>query len=339
MTLEELEVSWNSVEIPSSPNSISGTRASGMSPNQPVYLAIDDRHRRHLLIQVPDDTPDIRTKGTRGLEVRTEKFSVGSNPEALYVDLICVDHVQNPTFCAVTQDILRTLGTSIESPRDSVISALARWRAFWSVQTEGMSHEGALGLFGELWFMRRWLAPVSLQVVERWQVTESARHDFQWPAASVEVKTAAARSEQEPIHPISNLEQLADPEQGELYLFSLHVTDDALAVNTVHSLVEGLVDELQNDVSTLTNLNEKLVLRGYNPADRQAPARTLRILAERLYRVEDGFPRLTRASFEPNGIPAGIANIKYDLDLATCSQWLIAKTPSDKGAAFLRTDP
>jgi hypothetical protein len=336
MTLEELESSWSSVPPPADANGINGRRATGLPHDKPVYLVVDGRGHRHLLIQVPDGTTPVTQRETRSLEVATSRFQVGPNPEALYVDLACTDPAQHPTFSAVAQDILRSVIVSPAPIHESVVNALARWRAFWSAGMTGMSREVALGLFGELWFMRRWLGAVGLHTIERWQATEAARHDFQWPAASVEVKTAASRSVGEPVHRIGGLDQLADSEQGQLYLFSLQVCDDALAANTVHSLVEGLVVEVRNNFQALTLLNEKLAARGYTPADRQAACRPLRIVAERLYRIDRGFPRLVRDTFRPAGLPSGVLDVEYAVDLAACRQWLVATSPTDAAAAALR---
>jgi hypothetical protein len=190
-----------------------------------------------------------------------------------------------------------------------------------------MSREAALGVFGELWFLRRWLGTVNAAAVHCWQATDSARHDFQWPSASVEVKVATTQSAGPPVHRIASLEQLADPEQGQLYIFSLQVCDDALAANTLHSLVTSITVDLQADFQALGEFNDKLAARGYSPADQQAPDRPLRILAERLYRVDATFPRLTRSSFQPGGLPAGIVGVEYLIDLATCEEWLVARQP------------
>jgi len=336
MTVEEMETMWSSLETPSFPDGISGRRASGMPLERATYLAVDGRGRRHLLILVPDNTEPLSQRETRGLEVTTARFQVGSNMEALYVDLVCIDQAQNPTFSAVSQDMLRTLARPHGLLRDDIVSALARWRAFWSTRGEGMSREDALGLCGELWFMRRWLSPVNAEVVGRWQATEDARHDFQWAEISVEVKTTASRSPG-PLHSISGLDQLDNPEQGQLFLFSLQMSEDALAANSLHSLVEGLVTELQHDFQALASLNEKLANRGYSPADRAVPARKYRVLAERLYRVDEGFPRITRATFQPGGLPSGVVDIGYTIDLAACQQWLVAAGPTDEGASFLRS--
>jgi putative PD-(D/E)XK family protein DUF4420 len=336
MTLDELESSWSSVHPPNSADGISGRRAVGLPNDKPVYLGVDGRNRRHLLIQVPDETPPISQRETRSLEVATSRFQVGSNPEALYVDLVCVDSAQHATFCAVAQDLLKSVRTSPIPLRDSIVNAMARWRAFWSAKVAEMSREDALGLFGELWFMRRWLGPVNASIISRWQATDSARHDFQWATASVEVKTAATRIAGEPTHKIASVDQLADSEQGQLCLFSLQVCDDALATNTLYTLVEGLAAEIQADFQALTTLNEKLAARGYSPNDRQTAARSLRILAERLYRVGEDFPRIVRSTFEPGGLPLGVVDVEYTLDLSACRHWLVASAPTDPGASILR---
>lgn len=326
MTPEELEASWSSLRPPAVPGAISGRRATGLPADRPVYLAVDSRSRRHLLIQVPDTTAAVNHRDTRSLEVTTSRFQVGPNPEALYVDLACTDSSQQATFSAIAQDLIRSVRQSPGPLRDSILDALARWRAFWSVKSAAMNREEALGLFGELWFLRRWLGPAVRSAISRWQATDAARHDFQWPALSVEVKTATTQSATPPVHRIVSLEQLADPERGQLYLFSLQVCDDALAANTLHALVASLTADLQADFQALADFNDKLARRGYSPADQQAPTRTLRILAERLYRIDPAFPRLVRQTF-PAGLPAGIAEIEYTIDLTSCGAWLVATSP------------
>lgn len=336
MNLDDLEAAWSSVSPPDTSGGISGRRATGLPHDRPVYLAVDDRGHRHLLVQVPDNTPAITQKETRSLQVSTSRFEVGSNPELLYVDLACVDSSQNPTFSAVAQDLIRTLQSSHGPVRDAVLSAIARWRAFWSSRTTGMTREEAIGLFGELWFISRWLGPVTSSVIDHWQATSGARHDLQWPAASVEIKTAVTSAAGEPVHQVTNLDQLADPEHGDLYLFSLQVREDALSANTLHSLVDRIASDLDEDYQGLTTFNEKLAVRGYTPADTQHAARPFRILAERLYRVAEGFPRITRDTFGAGGLPAGVADVGYSLDLAACGSWVVAVTPTDSGIVALR---
>ena len=323
-----LEAMWASLVKPSGQGDITGRRTPGLSPHRAAYASLDGAGRRHLLVQVPDGTEPVTQRETRALQVTTERFQVSGHPEALYIDMACLDHAQNPTFSAVSEDLLVSLNASSASAKDVVQGALSRWKAFWSSGTAGLSREEALGLFGELWFLKRWMGPLSTSVISRWMATPRARHDFQWPDASVEVKTAATVSPGGPVHRIANLDQLDNPVTGQLYLFSFQVVDDALATNTLAGLVETLVHDLRNDGQALILLNEKLAGYGYNPADTSSYQRRLRVVAERLFTVGEGFPRLTRASFS-NGLPPGVDDVTYSLTVSACNNWLVARSPSD----------
>ena len=61
----------------------------------------------------------------------------------------------------------------------------------------------------------------------------------------------------------------------------------------------------------------------------QIAARPLRVLGERLYRIDSAFPRVVRQSFGADGVPNGVTNLKYELELAACERWLIATRPGE----------
>lgn len=328
MTYEELELLWTTLQTPTLPDIIIGKRVSGLPAEQPVYLAIDSLQRRHLLIQIASLTMPKFQKETRGLEVRTGKFVIGSNPEAVYIDCICTDSIQHSTFSAFVLDLIRSLSPVADTLVNSILDTIDRWHSFWAAKTQSLSREDALGLFGELWFLRQWLGFSNNLVLTYWQATEPARHDFQCPSVSVEVKTAATQSTNAPRHIITSLEQLTDPEQGELYLFSLQVCDDALAVNSLKNLVTAITEDLKGNFQALDEFAKKLKNRNYS-SECQFTSRKLRILGERLYHVTSTFPRIIRNSFGPDGIPSAIHRISYELDLAVCDKWLITKHPKN----------
>jgi hypothetical protein len=153
-----------------------------------------------------------------------------------------------------------------------------------------------------------------------------SRHDFQWTERSVEVKATGRRADGAVVHRIQHLDQLADPEQGDLYLFSLRVVRDELARNSLPDLVDRITDGLSGDARAKEEFARKLGLRGYSPAFRRHHEMPYRILGEHMYRVADGFPRLTLDLFAA-GLPPGIGNVSYVVDMAACEEWLIANNP------------
>lgn len=326
MTITEIEDLWNQI-APASANELSGKRVPGFPAEAPVYAALDQSSHRHLLIEVPQGCPVLEMRSTHGLNVRTEELRVRSFAGATYIDLECLQQNYHRTFAALSSDLLESL-TRVQDRRKAVSNCLERWRSFWLVNQAGLNREAALGLFGELWFLARWLYPITQTRLEGWQGPNGARHDFQWEQASVEVKTSATPPSVSPVHSVSNIDQLGDPERGKLYLFSLHVTDDALASNDLPSIIQLITAMLAEDEISLAWFSKKLADAGYSPAHAEYYKRPLRIIAEELYGVEAGFPRLTRNSFRTS-LPDGVENISYSLAIAACGQWRIATSPAD----------
>jgi hypothetical protein len=333
MTVDELMAKWSGLPDPAAQGEFTGFRVPGTQHELAIWIARDGAGRRHLLVGIPEGGPPLRQRPTRALEVTTDKLRVGDAPAATYIDLACIDPLHERTFAAVARDVIGAIGGSAGERRDAIQHTLERWRSFWSVDPAGLSREAALGLFGELWFMRRWMEPLPVSLV-RWQGPAGARHDFQWETASIEVKTASS-IKGPVIHWIANLDQLADPVTGTLHLFSLQVADDMLSANTLPGLVDGIEHLLAGNEEASRLFVERVGQAGYSPAHVDRYNRPLRIVAEELFRVDANFPRLTRASF-PVGLPPGVDSVSYCLSIAACAAWRIASSPLSPEAAFLR---
>ena len=322
MTPEEFQSHWRNLPIPVVAGQL---EAVEIKRNSGVWIARDHSDRAHLLVRVPPDVV-LDIAGTHGMGISVVKHRVPDQPDASYIDLICLDPAVTTTFAAVAVDIAaETVAADHDARRAQVIGALNEWRWFWGVDPTRMTAKDAVGLFGELWFLLRWagLSPAS---VGAWDATNGARHDFQWPERSVEVKTTSRSGLI--AHTIQHLEQLENPETGDLYLYSLRVARDVLAANTLHSLVEAAANGLSGHPETRVELMTKLGGRGYTPAAREQSIVPYRIIEEKLYRVEGQFPRLTRESF-PQGLPVGVSRISYQLNMNVCDPWTVDRTPEN----------
>ncbi|HUZ54196.1 MAG TPA: PD-(D/E)XK motif protein [Streptosporangiaceae bacterium] len=321
MTPEEFQSCWRELPVPTSSAQL---EASQVSARSGIWVARDISNRQHLLVQIPDGvTLDIA--GTHGLGVSIARHRIPGHADASYIDLVCLDQAVAATFAAVAADIAEeAVQADAGERRSQVIAVLNEWRWFWGVDPAQLSSADAVGLFGELWFLIRWVG-ASAQSVQAWNASHGARHDFQWPERSVEVKATSRGGGV--VHTIQNLEQLADAETGGLYLYSLRVARDALAANTLNSLVDIASAALGRQPEARADLLAKLGQRGYSPAGRDQSAVPYRVVEEGLYRVADEFPRLTRASF-PSGLPNGIASVSYQLDVSACAGWRVGADPT-----------
>ncbi len=320
MTPEEFQTRWRALSVPATASTL---EASEAVDNTGVWIARDNLDRPHLLVSVPNGT-QLDATGTHGLSVSIVRHRIPDRAEASYIDLLCLDPAVVDTFAAVAADIAdETALTDVPDRRARVVAALGKWRWFWGVDPARLSSSDAVGLFGELWFLVRW-AGVSPESIAAWEASNGARHDFQWSDRSVEVKATSRAGGA--VHTIQHLEQLDDPETGDLYLFSLRIMHDALAANTLNSLVEAATSALTDRPEERAALLAKLGQRGYTPVGRDQSAAPYRVVDESLYKVGSGFPRLTRASFD-GGLPNGVTSVSYQLDMAACEPWRAAMDP------------
>jgi hypothetical protein len=279
------------------------------------------------LLQVPEGSDAPPTK-TRGLRVTVAHHQVQDTEPTEYLDLACLSDDAIATFTYVAADIGAEAELAPQAHRVAVVAAaLSRWQWFWGVEAGSLSEQEALGLFAELWFLHRWAGDAA-GAVDAWTASAGSRHDFQWPERSVEVKATSRRAAGAVLHRIEHLDQLSDPEQGQLFLFSLRVVRDQLARNTLPSLVDRVSHDLRGNPGAGDEFARKLGQRGYSPAHRHRYEMPYRVLGEYLYSVGPGFPRLTAASFA-GGPPAGITDVSYILDMAACDPWLRAKSPKE----------
>ena len=228
MTPEEFLEAWATLPTPVANYQL---EAHELAPGSGVWVARDNADHQHLLVLV-DGLSELGLEDTHGLSVSIRRHRVAGRDDAPYVDLSCLDSGALQTFATVAADIATAVVREPVDRRTSALAAAVReWRWFWGVDPSGLSATDAVGLFGELWFLNRWASP-SAASVHAWEGSNGSRHDFQWPTISVEVKTTSRAGAI--MHTIQHLDQLSDPETGQLFLYSLRITRDALAANTVN---------------------------------------------------------------------------------------------------------
>jgi hypothetical protein len=303
-----------------------------------LQCAIDSDNRRHLIIPLKPSEEEFHDSQSRGLSVVTrELITQGQDSSSRYLDIECQDIVGNAALDLIGGELASALSAEDKPPREIVKSILARWRRFWSELPKNiLSPEELIGLFGELWFLSFWLIPNAglARSVQRWRGPFGARHDFEWPGKSIEVK--ASTSTRGRIHRINGIEQLMSPESGELLVFSLQVREEAGAANTLPTLISITRSLLEPDLEALNDFDMILVRTGYSPIHDEQYARVrLRIADEGLFAVTNNFPRIIPNLFE-EGVPPGVETITYEINLNSFDHLKIASTP-EQATVFFQT--
>jgi hypothetical protein len=284
-----------------------------------------------LLLRKPD-LAVFADDRSRGIQAVPRRLRIEGKPEAPFLDVRCAEPAGREAFQLVAGEIVDSVRNGVPVG-DAVEGTLARWRRFWAnVPLHGLSDDQIRGLFGELWFLVHWLLPHGVANVRRWVGAEAARQDFQWPGLAVECKaTLSARGH---VHRINGLDQLATPEQGELFLYSIRLREETTSERSLVTLVDQVSRLLAVDAALLDLFETRLGQGGYSPLHSERYRTiTFTVVDERLYNVTAAFPRITPASFRA-GLPLGVERVDYDVNLETCDALCVARKPQELPSTF-----
>jgi hypothetical protein len=295
-----------------------------------VVAGMDAKGWRHILIRLVEGQHEPAQQQTRGLSVRVRDLADPGAEHGRYIDIACQEPAGHAALDLIGNDIVGALSKDGSDPGEAVTRVVNRWRRFWGqIPQSLLSIQEQIGLFAELWFLFMWLGtriPLA-DALSRWRGPLGARHDFESSTVSVEVK--ASSSTRGPIHRIHGVTQLEPPETGGLWLFSLQVRNEDGASNSLPAIVRYGQQLAASDADAAASLEDRLSKAGYSAShDGEYEKLRLRVVAEGLYHVADDFPRVVRTTFG-RGVPGGVEQIEYDINLGAYSHLLVATRPTD----------
>src|SRR4051812_3218096 len=98
--VEQVNSGWVALKSPTQPGELDAREIAGTGE---VWLALDHRGVRHLLILVPEGS-SIPVRETHGIRAVVARHRVVGRGEATYIDLTCVAEAANPKFDIVAAD-------------------------------------------------------------------------------------------------------------------------------------------------------------------------------------------------------------------------------------------
>ena len=285
------------------------TRAAGIEVGAGmVQHALDPSGKRNLLIPVNDSDPKLEDSNSRGISIDT-KHLVGSDTRR-YIVVRCEDINLNDLFSTVCDEMIAACGEVRDSPWIAVESVLDRWREFLGPKRSPLLTEQQIkGLLAELHVLEGLAAIDPSRALSVWTGADGARHDFTGENTSCEVKASTSVDEIR-VH-INGLQQLSPP-PAELFLKIERMERVRLGGD---SLPDAL-DRLQELGVRRRELYLRCAKVGLDIRDLTSyDLIRFRTLEERLYRVDDSFPRLSTSLLAGHPSANRITRVEYRLDL------------------------
>jgi hypothetical protein len=208
---------------------------------------------------------------------------------------------------------------SVEGAK-ALMLRLRRWEHLLEASSRGLTKFAQKGLFGELTVLVHLLSDSLLEsrrVLNSWTGPDGGTRDFGLGETGIEVKTSSVKgllSVQ-----ISSERQLEIVAIDKLFLWSIsiEISDKGIDLN---KKVQEVEKWLSNDLELLEIFRMKLTSSGYFEVDKHRYTNKFFVRDEFIFRISEGFPRIVS-----EGIPNGIFEVSYRVDLEACDMWRVAK--------------
>jgi hypothetical protein len=321
-----IENPWHSL-LPSFKTDLLNARRVDASLPFAFFWAKDAEGRCLLLLRYAAPlSVQVRLPRLKGIDVTTSNADADGSSSLM---LRLLDQGQRDLFYRLCMDIVASTRTA-KNESAAVAATLSRtWR--WHHLLQGgsdarLSPEEQKGLLGELLVLQYLLRKYSPgDAVQMWRGPLGAPKDFQVGRISVEAK--ARRGAATPYVSISSEHQL-DTAGVDLLLLFVHELDEAPADDprgvTLSEVAKALHSSISDvDAAAVSTFEALLMSAGFRWDDDYSDARWLRG-REIVYRVDEGFPRIT-----PDLYPAGVSRVAYSISLPDCEPFLLTSEAVD----------
>jgi hypothetical protein len=220
-------------------------------------------------------------------------------------------------FTVLCEDLITSISAESNEKKlvKEILNRFEKWKSLFNkIGLQGLTPEEQRGLFGELYFLRKYLQ-VSLnflEVVNTWIGTENQVRDFQSGTWAVEVKTTHGNNHQK-VH-INSERQLDITNLGNLFLYHISLEQMQNSGETLNDIVDSVIAILETDAFAANKFKSKIYEVGYFELQRSLyDGKGYFIRQDVFYKVENDFPRI-----QENEIRVGVGDVKYSIILSQC---------------------
>lgn len=288
-----------------------------------VYVAMQHPEKLLCICISISDTIEVNISSFSNLqeiEVDLYPSPTQTSKNTLIFKLLNFQH--KDIFTVLCEDLITSVSTETNERKlvKEILNRFEKWKSLFSkIGLQGLTPEEQRGLFGELYFLRKYLHANSnfLEVVNTWIGTERQVRDFQSSAWAVEVKTTHGNNHQK-VH-ISSERQLDTTNLDNLFLYHISLEQMQNSGESLNDIVDSVIECLQSDALALNKFKSKIYEVGYFDLQRSLYESIGYFIRQNIfYKVENDFPRI-----QENEIRVGIGDVKYSIILSQCTTFII----------------
>lgn len=296
-------------------------RFSG-SLHSDVFVALKCPERLRCIAAIVSNNEKFNLTAFSNLrDITVELVPDEKRPNKSILLFILINQQHQDIFSVLSEDLMTSISLVINENElvHILLNRFEKWKSlFEKVSLQGLTDEQERGLWGELFFLRKFLQRNSnlFDIVNSWLGPEKQIRDFQYGSWGVEVKTTHGNNHQK-VH-ISSERQLDISSLEDLFLYHLSLESRKNSGENLNQAVDSVCDILQNDFISLTRFKTKLLEAGFYDHQRNLYENTGYIIRQEVfYQVEGTFPRI-----EEKEIRHGVGDVKYSIILSQCDDFV-----------------
>lgn len=276
-----------------------------VTSNGNLYLGKTHDNIKYLLIPIGDISDVPSDQKWRSISLRQVQVSI-SGIDLKFLELSCEDLTLMDIFFELVKSVVSAITSKPNQAVGVCRKVLSRWRELLAGLPTLFTEEAAIGLFGELYYLLK-IAKINPQAAVRcWVGPTGARHDFDFGQISLEVKST--KQIEGRFVEINGVLQLLPQSECELFLGFLHL-EQKNDGDSISDLINSAI-ELGADREAIFHL------AGMTGWTAESDSHRFRKLGEKIYCVDNKFPRIVPESFVERNLPEGVLRLKYQLDLS-----------------------
>lgn len=285
-----------------------------------------------VALQQPEKLYCIAVSISKSIEINVASFA---NLQEISVDVLegnlhpnkntlvfkLVNVLHKDIFAVLCEDLITNIATENDEKGliKTLLNRFEKWKSlFTKLAQQGLTPEQQRGLFGELYFLRKYLAiqPNFSQAINAWVGTSKEVRDFQYNNWALEVKTTVGNNHQK-VH-ISSERQLDNSHLQDLFLYHISLEQAQESGETLNQIISSINAVLETDLVNKNRFKAKLYEVGYFEQQEALYAGIgYHIRQDNFYKVENEFPRIQEGE-----IRSGVGDVKYSIILSQCQDYL-----------------
>lgn len=291
-----------------------------------IYIALRQPEKlRCIAIRLRSENQINLTIYSNLKDIRLELFPDEKDTTKYYLLILLASQQHKDVFATLCADLINGISSITEENKivKELLNRLEKWKSlFDKASLLGLSTEEQRGLYGELYFLRKWASFSSdmQKCIQSWLGPEKGIRDFQLADWGLEIKTTHGNNHQK-VH-ISSERQLDTINLNTLLLFHLSLETQQQNGETLIQIVDSLLELMNSDIRAQTEFRSKLLQTGYFIHHKSIYENTgYQIRQQSYYTVREGFPRI-----EEKDIRNGVGDVKYSIILSEYAEYIISES-------------